>query len=496
MISGREILDLLDRELQQMRAQIETFEEEAENRSGQLIELRQRESEIYRELAKLRIEDLALEQFRDTLDRAEKQALSLLRERRDAIAELATRSRASQQRQSELESRRQQQAASLEQATAALENRLEQIHAELEKDPDYGAQQEKTQQAIDILAAADEKTGQAERDRKEKGEPFRNDALFMYLWKRHYGTSAYRANLIARFFDRLLARHIRYEASRQNYHRLLEIPKRLREHTDKLKKEAEREIARLSEMEAAAEKAGGIAQYEEAVEREKKALADIDEAIEEEVKRYHSLLAEHEKFSAGDDPLLTQAIKILVANFRAEPIPQLRREAAMTEGYEDDTLVSELAELRHRKDALAEIIDDYRDAHRQQTSRLQALSDLRLRFKNYDYDATNSRFTDADAIELLLREFRNGQISASRLWRAIERAQRFIRYARQSAIGGIGFPRGMRLPGGLGLPRGGLRFPRGVRFPGGLGGLGRGGGIRFPGGGGNGGGGFRTGGGF
>ncbi len=494
MTTGREILGILDSNLQHARAQIQDFEARTKQSSEQLAAVRQRESALYRALAKLRIDDLRLQQFHDTLDRAEQQAQSLLEERNNAIAELAVRLAESQQRQTQLEQQRQTQAEQLEQATLALSEKLDHVHAALEDDADYRAQQEKTQQAIDTLSAADEKTLQAERDRQEKGKPFRDDALFMYLWQRHYGTSEYRANLVARFFDRLLAGHIRYEASRQNYHRLLEIPKRLREHTDKLKAAVETEMDILTGMEQQAEQAAGIADDEEKVATEKSALEALDESIDEEVRQYQSLLSEREQFTAGQDPLFQQAIKTLVTNFRAEPIPELRRDAAMTEGYEDDSLVSELAELRHRKNALQEMIEEHRNAHQQQTLRLQELADIRRRFKQYDYDAANSRFTDADSIELLLREFRHGQITATRLWRALERAQRFIRYARQPSIGSIGFPRGLRLPGGLNLPSGGVRLPRGIRFPGGFGGSGRSGGIRFPTGGG--GGGFRTGGGF
>ncbi len=490
--SGREILGLLDGALQQARARMQNFETEAERHSEQLVRLRQRESEIYRELARLRIDELQLQRFHDTLDQAERQAASLLEERNQAIAELAVRSVESQKQQRELEEQRQQQAERLEEATRQLEVALEKIHAELQDDPEYQAQQKKAQEAVDILSAADEKSTEAEQDREEKGKPFRDDKLFMYLWQRQYGTSGYRANLLARFLDRLLARHIRYEASRQNYHRLLEIPKRLREHTEKLKQTAEQEMKRLAVLEREAEKSGGIEPLEKAAEAEKQRLTELDEAIEEAVQAYQALLAEHEEFTTGEDPLFQQAIKLLVSNFRGEPIPELRRDAARTEGYEDDSLVSELAELRHRKAALQEMIDEYGVIHRQQKIRLQELADIRHRFKTYDYDAANSRFNESNAIAELIQQFSGGQISAGRLWRAIERAQRFIRYARQPTIGSIGFPTGIRLPGGLGLPRsGGLRIPRGIRFPGGLG---RGGGIRFPRGGGSGG--FRTGGGF
>ena len=48
-----------------------------------------------------------------------------------------------------------------------------------------------------LVSVADEslrKTQQAEEDREQKGKPYRDDPLFMYLWERGYNTRNYRAN--------------------------------------------------------------------------------------------------------------------------------------------------------------------------------------------------------------------------------------------------------------------------------------------------------------
>ena len=135
--------------------------------------------------------------------------------------------------------------------------------------------------------------------------------------------------------------------------------------------------------------------------------------------------------------------------------------------------------------------------HQRYKTRLHDLEEIRRRFKQYKYDASNSRFSDGDAIDVLLSEFVRGSISSDRVWAAIERGQKFIRYRNYPSRGGIGFPGGISFPGQISIPRG-------VRIPGGLGGIfggmrgGGGGGFRIPRGGGGGrmGGGFRTGGRF
>ncbi len=82
--------------------------------------------------------------------------------------------------------------------------------------------------------AAHEKAAQAEADREEKRRPYEADPLFMYLWRRRYGTRDYAASPLVRFFDRKVAHHIGYEAARVNYALLLELPERLREHAARL----------------------------------------------------------------------------------------------------------------------------------------------------------------------------------------------------------------------------------------------------------------------
>src|SRR3954468_17364573 len=65
-------------------------------------------------------------------------------------------------------------------------------------------------------ARAEEKAAQAEADRDEKRRPYEADPLFMYLWRRRYGTRDYQASNLVRFFDRKVAHLIDFETARIN----------------------------------------------------------------------------------------------------------------------------------------------------------------------------------------------------------------------------------------------------------------------------------------
>ena len=89
--------------------------------------------------------------------------------------------------------------------------------------------------STNMLEAAEAKAAQAERDLQEKRQPYESDPLFMYLWRRKFGTPEYRATGLVRFLDRKVARLIEFDEARRNYAVLIELPARLREHADRLR---------------------------------------------------------------------------------------------------------------------------------------------------------------------------------------------------------------------------------------------------------------------
>lgn len=488
MSNARQVLYAIDAALRDLRDQIQGFEQRAENTSQNLVALQNQEAALYRQLAELRLEDLDDPDFPGRLSHVEQHVTQLLHERHDALETLRRETRETEALQTELEAKRDTMSATLAQQTQALEETEQTIHAQLEQQSDYQTLREETQTALDTLNAAEQKMLQAEQAREDKGRPFREDPLFQYLWKRRYGTSDYRANPIARFFDRLLARHIRYEANRQNYYLLLEIPKHLKEHTEKLREHTQSLLQSLADKERAFEEAQGLVPFETAVQDTTKQLAALDEQIQQAETHYQTLLEQRAGFTTAKDSYAQRAIAQLVEAFKAEPIPKLQQQAAQTEGYEDDTLVSQLAQLRQDETAVAASMRHHQDIHGKFTQRLQVLTDIRQRFKAYDFAAVNSHFSDPQGIELLLTEFTRGLLDAETLWASLERQQRFVRYRQRGPVGSLGLPPDFRLPGGIRFPDT-QRFPRGIRLPGGLG---RGGwGSR-----GGGGGGFHTGGGF
>ncbi|MEM1261155.1 MAG: hypothetical protein AAGH76_02035 [Pseudomonadota bacterium] len=464
MASGRRFLDSLDRNIDRLRHDYRQLDTELQGITRSMGALRRRESEAYQGLARLRLAELDDPSTVDHIGSAESQAQQLLDSRDDALAKLSESLDQEQTALAAFDTDRAAAADRVASASEALADKLDEVGQALTTDPPFVALRERSQALIDQAARAEEKTARAEKDRREKGKPYEADALFVYLWDRGYGTSAYRAWPLARLVDRMMARHIRFEKARRNYHLLTEIPLRLRRHTDRLEEETAALMTELAEFERKAEVAAGADELEQALEAATAAATALDRQIEAAEQRYTQLLAERERFANGQDRFFIDAMQVLVTSFKADPIPALRREAAATPTDSDDRLVRDLALVREEIADLEQHLVDQQEIHGRRMSRLNELSAVRSQYKRKRFDAADSVIDDRGKAELMLTEFMSGLISGDRLWRVIRHSQRFRPRFRSSSGGNIG---GTRLP----------RMPRSVRIPRGMGG---GGGLKFP----------------
>src|SRR5690606_16754243 len=114
--------------------------------------------------------------------------------------------------------------------TAAHEDKLKEIAGRVAgapaQDPTSAAKRDAGATLRHVAEESLRKTLQAETDREEKGRPYRDDPLFMYLWERRYGTGTYRANNLVTYLDGLVAGLVRYRDARPNFAMLNDIPLR------------------------------------------------------------------------------------------------------------------------------------------------------------------------------------------------------------------------------------------------------------------------------
>jgi len=477
MYTGRQALGSIDGALHSAQSQVKTVEQSIELTTQRLLGLEREEVEQFRALAQIRVDLLAAGDILTHLDESEQTTNRILESRVQAHEKLTGEIRESERQQRALDELRNTQSQRVDEAEVLLDQREADTQKRLQQEPDYQRLLEIAQQADRVAGHAEEKTGLALEDRKEKGEPYESDPLFIYLWKRGYGTSEYHANPLFRYLDGWVAKLCSYGDARANYAMLTEIPQRLQEHSDKLRSQANIEFEKLKQLELEAAEADGIPLLQQSLDDARKALEELDDKLAEQQTSHQELLRRNDQYAAGEDRYFAQAIEYLASELRRDDIATLDRDARLTPTPDDDVVIDRIFNLRSDKQTIEESLDRHRASLKSHRERMNQLESLRLEFKRQRYDGGNSVFADGNLVGMMLNEFLRGVLSRDGLWREISRQHRRRATHSNPDFGTGGFSR-RRSTWGSG---------------GSWGGIGRGGGGGgFSGGGG----GFKTGGGF
>src|SRR3712207_3984147 len=258
MISGRQALATIEQVVAQARSEEGRLQAAHDAATQEAARLRMERMEAFRELARLKLDPTTGKDVLGDIDAAERRALSILAERRATLARLTERRHAAEREEREAERERHEKAAVLEDALKAVEELRTRAEAETRISGGWAGQRAKVEAAAAIAAKAEEKAANAEADQDEKRRPYEADPLFMYLWRRRFGTPDYRAGFLTRYFDRKVARLVGYDNARASYAMLNEIPVRLREHAERVKAEAEVQRRQLADVERAALVSAGM----------------------------------------------------------------------------------------------------------------------------------------------------------------------------------------------------------------------------------------------
>lgn len=486
MLSGRNALQNINQTLQQLHHQVEASDGQIQQTSDNLISQQQQQTKRYRDLAKIRLDNIISGEVVAGLDTADQRVRELLQLRHDALSKLSAQLDSVHSEQLHKEQQREEQADKVAAAAEALDDQEEETRQHLRQDASYSSQLQHTDAAERVASQAEEKTQDAQNNREDKGEPYESDPLFSYLWSRGYATTDYSANPLARFLDKWVARLCDYHDARPNYARLLEIPVRLKEHSDLQRKQADEEYAALNTLEEQAAEKDGVPSLRLAYGEAQKRLEEIDEEIKQLEEQIMHLMKKKADYASGEDAQFKSAIDTLATSLERENMDTLYRYARLTSTAEDDLLVSELPTAEQRIKQVQQTLHEYKRNHDKHLNRLAELEKVRRNFKGQRYDDISSGFGNGAALTLMLNQFLQGLANSGDLWETIRREQQYRPRHSNSPFGNIR----------LGQRNGSWRFPGGG---GGLGGGSWGGGLGgggLGGGGLGGGGGFRTGGGF
>ncbi len=486
MMSGTQALAQLAQFSRDQQGTLADLDRQAEGLQQQIRDVLRRRGEQLQALARVHVGVLDAGGLVRELDTAQQRVADLLGARDAAAADAARELNQAAAEKDALEQERGRLYAQLEAAAESLDNAEAAVQARLEADADYGAQRARATEADRIAQHAETKASESEQEEQAKGAAYRDDALFMYLWRRGFGTPEYRRGGLVRWLDGKVARLIGYADARLNYQRLAEIPKRLREHAAARRREADAEYDRLRALDDAAREEDGIAPLEAARDAAQQAVDEVEARIEQAEADLVALSARRAALASGEDDHTRRAVEQLAAALEREDLSSLEREAARTPFPEDDRIVAELQELEREQRKYRFMLEHLKQSRAKQQEKLEELAQLRRDMQREHMDRPGGGFGDGALVALMLSNFIKGMLDRDALMRVLEEQYRYRPQRSDPTFGSGRFGRGSPWGGGWSGGSGS------GRSSGGFGG----GGFRTGGGFGGGGGGFRTGGGF
>lgn len=422
-LSGPEALRSLDEALRDIRREEDEIAKRLARSAELVTKFKETESELLRQLAEVRLDPATQAALAGRLSQAEIRAREMLSRHGAELSAAEGELQGLDKQIAALAKERTEQAAAADKAQAELKQLADRVAVEAVKNPEYAEKRTAAEQLAHVAEESLRKTQQAESDREQKGKPYRDDPLFMYLWERGFGTKNYRENNLIQYFDGLIAGLVGFPEARANFAMLNEIPMRLREHAERQQQIAEAAGEEVTKLEKAAVDAAGGRPTRELLERAGARIVAIDqEMVSAEDKRDERARAQRE-LAQGSDPAFSAAVSGLAEALGREDIKTLLAEARATETGQDDTIVKQIDESRQR--AAEEDGDSREQKSRLKTlaARRRELEDIQYEFKKQNFDNPRSTFREDKLVGDLLNDFLRGGITAADYWGQWRRSQ-------------------------------------------------------------------------
>ena len=444
-ISGPQALNSLEEALRDIRREEDEISKRLARSSERIGKLRENEADLLRQLAVVRLDPATQSQLAQTISQAELKARDMIKKHAGELASTeealktldATIARLTQDRAAAL--------AEVDRRQAELKALSAKIASAIARDPAYEAKRKAASDLQTVAAESLRKTQQSEADREQKGRPYRDDPLFMYLWNRGYGTRNYQANNLFRWLDGKVAALIGYTAARPNFAMLNELPLRLREHAERQAANAAAAEREVDDLENKAIDAAGGQPVRAAIEDAQRRIAEIDASIVAAEDERDERAKAMRQLAQGGDSAFENALSAFAESLGREDIKTLLAEARRTATAQDDTLIAQIDDIRARIREEDAETSDQKERLKTLATRRRELEDISYEFKKQRYDDPRSTFREDKLVGDLLNDFLRGGIAAATYWDLWRRSQNWSSGTSDWG-GGYGLPRNGRNP--------------------------------------------------
>ena len=456
MWTGRKTLGEIESALSKLRREESQLDTAIANATAQAERLRRDRAEALKELARVKLDELAAGRLVRNLDSSEARALSILEHRRLKLQSLSGQHDIALGDVEAAERARHEAAGVVERALQEVEEVRVAAEARVRTSAAW-IDARKTLEAFEAIAQeADKKAKQSEAELAEKKKPYDADPLFAYLWGRQFGTAQYAAGNFVRMIDRIVADYIGFADARSSYAMLVEIPVRLREHANRQQQAADGARGQIAAIERQAMIEAGIEPKERALAeaRHKLSAADAD------AERKRALLKDIEGQraalnSTSGDAAYAEALKTIAEGDAQDDVATLYREAQRTSTPTDDMIVRRISGLDERLAALDKEAAELRRSARDIAERRGDVEQVRDKFRNSGFDHPNATFRNDREIGVVLGQILEGVVRSGILWDLLRGGFGTRPSRSRPDFGSPSFPFPFPMPGGGEGARGG-----------------------------------------
>lgn len=422
---GTEVWKVLKTELKAAKDDLARCQEAAGSLDAEMREVMERKGEALSKLAQLYLPEVSRPAIESTFGAIRDDLLEILRRKEGRQRDLQRQINATED-----ETRR--RGGELDELTARLNakvaerERLEaQVAETLKGNADFQERSQLALKAEEQLHRNEGRVGEIEKEAADKLPYYEKSRLFLYLYRRKYGTIDYNVTGWVKDIDGWLAKLIDYGKARIGYEYLKKTPKLVAEEVARRREQFNQLMQQVEAIQhAEADKAGLTAVLEEG-----EALGDKRDLLVGDIERLRTqaqgLQQALAQLAQSQNEFYTEAVERF-RNFLGETkTAVLAQRARETPEPDDDRLVAELATLNRRNEEMTGRLDEVA-RRRQAADRAQEGLDLiAQRYRQANFDSQRSYFLPGFDVGRLLSQFREGSLDADRVWRAVQGAQQF-----------------------------------------------------------------------
>jgi hypothetical protein len=421
MWTGRETLGSIEGAIGKLYHEESQLDASLKSAVAQTERLRKERAEALRELARVKLDEMAAGRLVSNLDAGERRAVQVLEDYRLRLASIAERRERLLKELATAQAERDAAAKLVEDALAAVETVRAEVENKVQALAAWREAKAGSDDANGVASEAEKKAASSEAELGAKKKPYDEDPLFIYLWQRGFGTGRYHSNNFVRYVDRLVASFIGFADVRPNYAALIEIPLRLREHATATRATAADRLALQSRIERRAMVEAGIEPKEQALAEARHKLAAADATLDEKHGLLRKLDTEHHALvSGGSNPAYEEALSVIAAADAKDQVAALYLEARRTPTGTDDAIVQKLEGIEGQIGKADAELADLRRTAKDLAKRRVEIERVRDRFRGAGYDHPHGTFgNDRDIADALGRSMA-GTIAGQILWEILQ----------------------------------------------------------------------------